>query len=225
MKLIRELHRGMRGPDCRAMKRALKKAGFGRGIVISNSFGKAAYRDLRLFQQKHGLHVDGVLGPQTFAKLLPFVDAYGLKLFRKAPVMTPEEIAFAKLLAAMHLMAAHTPGYLLGGEHGIPLEKINPYHPTDCSSSCSYVLWKAGLLHGARARVSWEFDDWGWEGTGRLFTVHCNSEHVWIQLNPIKSGGYWRFDTSPHGDGGRGPRLRRLPRFTTTFLHRHWKGM
>ena len=231
MQLPRELHRGMRGPDVRALKRALKRAGYGKGIVLTGHFGKAVYDDLRAFQHRHGLQADGVLGPATFAKLLACYDKYGRWLVSKAPKQTAESLAFHKLMSAMHYMADHTPGYLLGGGHGIRIATINPLGYTDCSSSVSYVLWKAGLLSGEETTLlSWDFLDWGEPGWGNYFSVMSNGyrgeqSHVWIKLNPLKSGGYWRFDTSPHGDGGRGPHLRRLPRFTTGFWPRHWKGM
>ncbi len=222
MLLIRELHRGMRGPDVRALKRALKKAGFGKGIVLTARFGSSTYADLILFQRKHGLTPDGVLGQKTLEKLWPFVDKYGRSLFKRAPKQSPEDLIFDKLFAAMKLMSDLTPGYLLGGGHGIPLWQIDPSGRTDCSSSCSYVLWKAGLLNAPRALVSWELEDWGLSGTGKYFTVYANGEHVWIRLYKTR---YWRFDTSPHGDGGRGPHFRILPRFTSSFVARHAKGM
>ena len=230
MKLIRELHRGMRGPDVRAMKRALRKAGFGKGIVISPSFNKPAYLDLRSFQHSKNLHVDGVLGEDTFKALSPYVDRYGRLLFSRAPHESDSDKTFNKLLAAMHYMADHTPGYQLGGGHGIPVEDINPRERTDCSSSTAYVLEKADLLPGKMITpLSWDFVNWGMPGEGDYFTVEASPSHlgsrahVWIRLHKTR---YWRFDTSPQGDGaGAGPRLRMLPRFTSGFVARRAKGL
>jgi alpha-tubulin suppressor-like RCC1 family protein len=75
---------------------------------------------------------------------------------------------------------------------------------------------------GQYAIVSGEFNGWGKAGTGKYFTVYCNSTHVFIRLHKSQ---WWRFDTSPHGDGGRGPKLRYLPRFTGGFATRHWSEM
>ena len=222
MKLIRELHRGMRGPDVRALKRALRKAGYRRGIVLSSYFGDAVHRQLIAFQKSRHLAPDGELGPKTFAKLLPYVDRYGRKLFSQAPRMSEADLVYAKLLKACHEMADATPGYLLGGGHGIRISQINIHGPTDCSSSTSWVTWKAGLLPDVTTLLSWDFETWGLPGTGKYFTIYSNSEHVWIRLY---KGPFWRFDTSPHGDGGRGPRLRRLPRFTFGFVPRHARGL
>lgn len=229
MHLIRELHRGMRGPDVRAMKRALRKAGTARGLVMSSNFGKQAASDLRSFQRRHGLVADGVLGKMTFQKLAPYVDRYGRWLFSKAPHQTEQELMFARMVAAMHYMAEHTPGYVLGGGHGIPVEDINPNAGTDCSSSCAWVLWKGGFLPGKTITpLSWEFLDWGLPGSGNFFSLEVSPSHadgiahVWIRLYKTH---FWRFDTSPHGDGGKGPKLRMLPRFTFGFIPRHWKGL
>jgi hypothetical protein len=216
----------MRGPDVRALKRALKKSKHGKGIVLTNTFGKAVYADLRAFQRQHGLRVDGVLGQVTFAKLLPYVDAYGRKLFKKAPHESEADKTFNKLFAAMKLMSDHTPGYQLGGGHGVPLP-LNPYRASDCSSSCSNVLFLAGLLDRNYSLLSWDFLAWGLPGNGTHFTVETNgyaghNSHVWIRLHKTR---YWRFDTSPHGDGGRGPKLRMLPRLSWGFHPRHAKGL
>lgn len=230
MHLIRELHRGMRGPDVRALKRALKKAGYGRGIVISARFGQQVFLDLKSFQRRHGLQADGVLGPETFKDLLPYVDRFGRLLFSRAPRQTEADKTFAKLIAAMHLMSDHTPGYVLGGGHGIAVKHISPYAGTDCSSSCAFVLGKAGLIDPNRITpLSWDYLLWGLPGNGKYFTVEASPSHadgiahVWIRLHKTK---YWRFDTSPQGDGaGSGPRLRMLPRFTRGFVPRRWKGL
>lgn len=232
MQLIRELHRGMRGPDVRAMKRALKRAGCGNALIMSKRFGSAAQADLMAFQRHHHLKVDGVLGQKTLDKLWPFVDAYGRKLFRKAPKQRTEDLVFARLLSAMHTMNDNESGYALGAGHGVSLDSIPLWFHVrwDCSSSVSKVLHEVGLLPQDIALLSWDFLHWGEPGSGELFSVMSNGfrgeqSHVWIKLNPLKSGGYWRFDTSPHGDGGTGPRLRRLPRFTLGFSPRHAKGM
>lgn len=230
MQLIRELHRGMRGPDVYALKRALRQAGYGKGIILSRSFGKAVQDDLKAFQKHNHLKADGVLGARTFEKLRHYVDAYGRKLFAKAPRETEADKVFNRLLAAMHEMSDHTPGYLLGGGHGILVRLINPRGYTDCSSSSAYVLWRAGVLSGDIVTpLSWDFLKWGTPGYGTHFTVMSNgyaghNSHVWIRLH---KGRYWRFDTSPHGDGaGSGPRLRILPRLSWGFSPRHanWKG-
>jgi hypothetical protein len=91
--------------------------------------------------------------------------------------------------------------YLYGGSHGPPLSKLKDSSPFDCSSSCSYALYKAGLFGGRKvAIVSGEFArSYGKPGEGDEFTIMANGEHVWIEF---EDGS--RFDTSQH-TGKSGP--------------------
>jgi hypothetical protein len=125
----------------------------------------------------------------------------------------------------MQSVSGHTAGYLLGAGHGRPLDSLDPNGRFDCSSSTSYVLRKADMFPREYAMVSGDFRNWGEPGKGSYFTVYYNAGHVWIRLHRSR---WWRFDTSPQGDPRSpksGPRLRYVPRFTTSFGARHWKGM
>jgi hypothetical protein len=114
--------------------------------------------------------------------------------------------------------------YVYGGGHGAPLVSLSSGQGLDCSSSTSLALHRAGMFNGTTAYVSGQFArEWGEPGRGERFTVWANDGHVWIQLHGI--GNAWRFDTSPYGSGGRGPRLRTTPRPTDGFTPRHWKGV
>lgn len=223
--LIRPIHKGDSGPDVYALKRALKAAGYpGAGayrIILNQTFGAACDRALRRFQHDHGLHVDGVLGADTFKKLLPSIDAYGRSLFAKAPTKTKEEETYARLLSFMEKMTRDTPGYLLGGGHGIPLKDVSTRQKLDCSSSVSLALWEVGLFPDDTAWNSTGFERYGSAGRGQFFSVFANGDHVWIRT---WRGPYNRFDTSPWRDGGYGPRLRKLPRSTRGFVERHHDG-
>ncbi|HSE44961.1 MAG TPA: peptidoglycan-binding domain-containing protein [Gemmatimonadales bacterium] len=223
MQFIRELRRGMRGPDVLAVKRALKKAGLRKGLTLNPTFGTALEKQLKVFQHKHKLVVDGHYGPKTHAALLKYFDAYGRLLYKRTPRRSEEDQRFDRLIAVMRKMTMDTPGYQLGGGHGIKLWDVSTRQKLDCSSSCSKALFEVGMFPEDVAWVSgtyaWRYGD---PGTGKYFTVYANGEHVWIRLH---RSIYWRFDTSPHGDGGRGPRLRFLPRFTSGFAARHWRGM
>lgn len=219
--LVRSLHKGDSGPDVLALKRALKKAGekFAFLMVLNQGFGSGVDRCLRRFQAAHQLTPDGVFGPSTLNKLRPYIDAYGESLFKQAPRKTPEEETFAELLSFMEKMTRDTPGYLLGGGHGPLLNNVKTTDYLDCSSSCSLALHHVRLFPSDYAWDSGTFARaYGNGGTGKLFTIYANADHVWMRLY---RGPYWRFDTSPHGDGGFGPRLRKLPRFTSSFVARH----
>jgi hypothetical protein len=113
--------------------------------------------------------------------------------------------------------------YVYGGGHGGSLSTLASGQGLDCSSSSSLALKRAGMFDGDAAIVSGEFArSWGQAGEGRRFTVWANSGHVWIQFHGL--GNAKRFDTSPYGSGGRGPRLRFTDRPTSGFTPRHWPG-
>lgn len=112
--------------------------------------------------------------------------------------------------------------YVYGGGHKL-LQWITAKEGLDCSSSVSLALSRAGLFRPGMAIVSGAFANWGVPGQGKYFTVWYNWQHVWIQFHGL--GHWWRFDTSPWGSGGYGPRMRVLPRSTRGFKARHWPDL
>lgn len=190
----------------------------------SKTFGEQMAVAVEFIQRKEGIPRSRNIGTETWAVIWQYLDAYRRWQYRNFDVpLTWEERAWVKMVAAMEELHAHTPGYLLGGGHGIPLADVSAYQRLDCSSSTSKVLYEGGLFEPRQyAIVSGEFDEWGVPGPGKYFTVYYNHEHVFTRLHKTK---WWRFDTSPHGDGGRGPQLRYLPRFTGGFATRHFQGM
>lgn len=114
--------------------------------------------------------------------------------------------------------------YVYGGGHGPALSKLQPSSAFDCSSSCSYALYRAGMFNGNVAIVSGAFaSSWGKHGKGDDFTVWANGEHVWIEGY---EGGKpaWRFDTSHHG-GKSGAMLSTVARTDQSrFTPKHWPG-
>jgi hypothetical protein len=113
--------------------------------------------------------------------------------------------------------------YVYGGGHGGSLSSLTSGQGLDCSSSTSLALYRAGMFDGSSAITSGVFaQTWGEPGRGDRFTVWANAGHVWTQFHGI--GNASRFDTSPYGSGGRGPRLRFTPRPTDGFTPRHWPG-
>jgi hypothetical protein len=223
MALKRPIARGDKGPDVLAVKRALKKAGYGKYLVMNRSFGSGLDRQLRKFQKAHDLPADGVYGDKTHAKLRYAFDFFGLQLLSQAPSVSPEELAYKDLLMWCEAVHKAAPPYVWGGGHGEPLDSVSVSQGMDCSSSCSLVLDRAGMMPGEWAWVSGTFaSNYGYPGKGEFFTIYANWEHVFIRFH---KGPYWRFDTSPHGEGGRGPRLRKMPRFTSGFTMRRWPKM
>ena len=64
----RILYWGSRGEDVKEVQTRLKNWGYYTGRV-DGIYGEKTYRAVRLFQQKNGLSVDGVVGPKTAAAL------------------------------------------------------------------------------------------------------------------------------------------------------------
>lgn len=70
----RTLKKGMSGSDVVYMQRALQKLGYDLGPSGADSrFGPAVEKALRLFQNEHGLTVDGICGPKTWIMLEQYI--------------------------------------------------------------------------------------------------------------------------------------------------------
>jgi hypothetical protein len=116
------------------------------------------------------------------------------------------------------------PPYVYGGGHGPPLSSLRSGQGLDCSSSSSLALFRAGAFRGNVAQVSgWFAQHYGRRGRGQFVTVWANAEHMFIEFN-IPGKRATRFDTSPHGSGGSGARMRYTERSTAGFTPRHWPG-
>jgi hypothetical protein len=63
------LRQGSRGPEVRAVQ-VLLNAYISAGLVPDGVFGPLTDRAVRRFQAVHGLAVDGIVGPQTWSKLI-----------------------------------------------------------------------------------------------------------------------------------------------------------
>lgn len=84
---------GAVGLDVVAVKRALKRAGFRSGIVLTARMGKAAVLALKRFQVAHSLTADGKYGPATHKKFVngKLFDARGEWLMRHAKIPKPSK--------------------------------------------------------------------------------------------------------------------------------------
>lgn len=113
--------------------------------------------------------------------------------------------------------------YVYGGGHGAVGTASGGGF--DCSGSVCAALGAVhmGYSPGGACAVSGAMaTGWGNPGQGKFFTVWANPEHVWVQFRGFPN---WRFDTSPHGDGANGPRLRKSSRSTAGFTPRHWDSL
>lgn len=84
---VRVLHQGDHGPDVEADKRALVKWNHGQknGVTITPTMGAQAVALVEKFQHAQGLTADGIIGPNTFARMaaLELFDADGIRLLKK----------------------------------------------------------------------------------------------------------------------------------------------
>lgn len=156
----------------------------------------------------------------------PAADDIALQMFQAEYTLkqAPPDPTLQKVKEMLEWARGFTGSYLWGGGHGVDADTLNRAMRLDCSSSVSLELDHFDLLGRPDVvRTSGWFETWGLPGRGRYLTVHANYEHVWMEFN-IPDFGYARFDTSPHGDGPRGPRVRTLQRSDDNFVHRHPQG-
>ena len=147
--LPRILRLGSVGRDVRALQRALQDAGVRSEPPTSNpsSFDEATEDEVRTFQERNQLFVDGEVGEDTYGALASFYDARGVKLLNFVKDASPDTIRpkIAK--------AAHT-GYVNRDEisytqeagtrmDGILRERRPPDFPrfADCSSFAIWCYW------------------------------------------------------------------------------------
>ncbi len=223
-----------KGTDVQAIKRALSRVGLMPWVKFDNVYNKTTQTAVKKFQWSHDLEGTGNYGEATHDKLVaakavdPHVgetsfDAYAGELLWAEYTKRHEDPALAKARELLAVCHRFTGSYLYGGGHGVPLAKINYDAGLDCSSSTSKALFDVDLFDGPYATNSSGFESYGDSGRGRYITIHANWEHVWMELT--LPDGWCRFDTSPHGCGPRGPRVRTCPRFSSSFVSRHPKGL
>lgn len=129
-----------------------------------------------------------------------------------------------RLYNAAQTISNHHYPYVMGGGHGSC--GVPSGGGFDCSGSVCAALGAAGLgyhLGGPVDTSGTMAARWGMAGRGRWFTVWANAEHVWVQFTGV--GLAWRFDTSSHGCGDDGARLRSCPRSSGGFTPRRWPGL
>jgi hypothetical protein len=152
----RDLRRGMVGRDVLALQRALSKAGLRRWGTFTTLFGPGTLDEVKTFQRRHRLAVDGVYGIATHRALAPFYDAWGIHLLNLVHVTTPAERRRATLLsAAMVLYNRRSIVHYTQGPARMWIVRNRlrtvarlaamPYDYEDCSSSVTGLYYVAGL--------------------------------------------------------------------------------
>jgi peptidoglycan hydrolase-like protein with peptidoglycan-binding domain len=223
--------------DNTAVKRAISRAGFWPWQPFDDSYNeKFAMEGVKNFQKDNGLLATGIYGKATHDKLVathrktkPNEWAFDqiaiglMKLAKEEMTAQNKNIPLETTRQILAFCRTFSGGYLYGGQHDSSFDDDKVTHKFDCSSSTSFVLHKFNLLGVDRAQVSGWFESWGLLGRGKYLTIHATEDHVWMEFSLPE--GYFRFDTSPHGDGVSGPRVRTRERSDSRFVHRHPKGM
>ena len=223
-----DLRLGARGPAVKAMKITINQA-INKDVVggrVTGLYGPLYVMRVRLWKRSVGLPDDSVIGGEAWEDLVPLMGPAAKKLLEPIAKADPPPVDTA-LETARNLLAycrGFSGPYVFGGGHGTPLANIGRADGLDCSSSTSKALSHEGLYAGSYAQVSGWFETWEEPGRGRYVTVHAAADHVWVEFS-VPEEGYFRFDTSPHGDGVSGPRVRTRRRSDSRFVHRHPKGM
>lgn len=222
------------GDDVIAIKRAISRAGCFPWKKFDKAYNdKFAQEGIKTFQKGVGLPATGIYGKTTHDKLRNTratfkpnewaFDPFSIKLIENAIAKEKALLPLEKARDMLAFCRGFSGPYIYGAEHDGSFLDDDRTDGFDCSSSTSYLFWKFGLLGVSSPQVSDWFETWGESGRGKYVTVHANADHVWTEFTLPE--GYFRFDTSPHGDGPRGPRVRTYERFDTGFVHRHPKDM
>lgn len=225
------------GLDVIGVKRAISRLGLWPWQEFDDVYNERfATEGVSAFRKSVGLTKTKVYDQATHNKLaaakvpkgLPHAgelafDATAVALLQRA-LDQREPPAMKTGIAMVEFCGRFNDGYCYGGEHDFSLGDDKPSNCFDCSSSTSYVLYHFGLLGVSQAQVSGWFKTWGQPGPGDYVTVYAADDHVWMAFT-IPGQRWARFDTSPHGDGARGARVRHRMRDTSRFVSRHPVGL
>jgi hypothetical protein len=145
----RSIHRGMHGEDILATKRALSHAGLRVwGYGFTEKAGDRWVKDIKRFQRRKGLQVDGVYGPKTHARLVKYFDARAAYLYNhyhSPQISLRSRVVSNAIFGYNHRYEIHyTQGSyrMYGVRNHIHPPSIPRYE--DCSSFVTWCYYAAG---------------------------------------------------------------------------------
>jgi peptidoglycan hydrolase-like protein with peptidoglycan-binding domain len=164
----RELHQGHKGKDVVAVQRALKKVGV-RKKNATGSYGKGTVLNVKNYQKREGIKVDGVYGRDTHLHMMrdKGFDQYGAMLMQEAANSQKEVGVRSRLkVGAMwgytnrgSIHYTQGPLRMYGVRNKIRIPGIPIWE--DCSSFVTWVYWQAG----ARDPNGLAYSGFGFTGT------------------------------------------------------------
>jgi hypothetical protein len=163
-------------------------------VEADGNFGPETEMAVKHMQARHGLNIDGVVGPETWSALgigesTTLHPPHASSKSSGASSSTGGEgsSVVQRVVAAADEIA--TRPYVYGGGHGS--FQSSGY---DCSGSVSYALHGGGLL--SSPEDSGALESYGEPGPGNHITIYANSEHAWMVIDGR------RFDTIAQQETG-----------------------
>ena len=185
-------------------------------LSADGNFGSETESAVKRLQARHGLTVDGVVGPATWSvlgiksqeTLKPPASAVSSSSDSESSSSTAGSSVVARVIAAGDEIA--TRPYIFGGGHGS--FQSSGY---DCSGSVSYALHGGGLL--SAPEDSSQLESYGEAGPGKYITIYANAGHAFMVVDGK------RFDTIALQETG--TRWSSSMESTSGYVVRHPDGM
>lgn len=156
---------GWVGKDVVGAKRAIWKAN---GLKIptraTQSFGPTAVTELKKFQKKVGLTVDGQLGPETLKKLAPYFDADAFLLYvGYAPGTNP--VLIKRNLFVAYMLWGYNNRVEIHYAEARPMDHLNDLKFLPVYDDCSEFYTKGAKYAGWKDPNGLNYNGAGWTGT------------------------------------------------------------
>lgn len=170
VKLKRNLHTGITGRDVKALQRILRAAHC-RTLAPTGHFRKVTKVNVQLFQKRHHLRQDGVVGPVTWSAMHPYMDGYTVWLVNHTVIRKPIADHLDHMVKVAWWYYARRPLHYLQQRPAYdwaPPPNVDYY--LDCSEYVM-VCSRAGGLSDPSG--------FGWTGYGNTDSFLQHMRHTW----------------------------------------------